>query len=145
MCPPPPAGMCQTCAVSSASEASMLIGCCCVWASELFPGCRAAAGLLHTSIPHYRAALHTHTHTHSHTHTHIYICDYAARWLELQYVCRARRPILRTSAPDLSPLHLFFCIWLCLQHRIRPIIPYSLLFPEALRPLSSLVFHVPET
>lgn len=34
-----------------------------------------------------------------------------------------------------------FCIWLHLQYKIQTIIPYSLLFPEALRP-SSLVHQI---
>ena len=37
----------------------------------------------------------------------------------------------QTSAPDFFPST--FCIWLHLRHKIQTIIPYSLLFPEALQ------------
>ena len=126
--------MCQTCAVSLLSEVSMLIGRCCVYSPAASLTTALSQGgscrIFHT-IPHYRVAIHIQ-----------HISDYAARRVRLQYVCRAdllfRRHLLLIFFPST------FCIWLHLQHKIQTIIPYSLLFPEALRP-SSLVFHVGET
>lgn len=71
------------------------------------------------------------------------ISDYTTHWVGLQNVCRARslRPLVSGSYRHLLLIFFFpstFCIWLHLQDKIQTIIPYSLLFPEALR-LSSLL------
>lgn len=73
--------------------------------------------------------------------------DYSARWLRLHYVCRAHWLLTVAETSYISNICSWFffpstfCIWLHLQYKIQTIIPYSLLFPEALRP-SSLVHQI---